>query len=116
MRLHVHVSDACFNYVPLRKNTEKRGLAELKSRQYTCSHSIYSCSCLFVSVASLVALSQVDILFGWFCRFEDVVSVEFSRTGASTTNRFFAFTVSCRGGVEHEFTSIDRNEYTVRAQ
>ncbi|CDJ60363.1 structure specific recognition protein I, putative [Eimeria maxima] len=77
MRLHVHVSDACFNYVPLRKNTEKRGLAELKSRQ-----------------------------------FEDVVSVEFSRTGASTTNRFFAFTVSCRGGVEHEFTSIDRNEYT----
>ncbi|KAL8445493.1 hypothetical protein Emed_005574 [Eimeria media] len=35
-----------------------------------------------------------------------------SRTGASTTNRFFAFTVSCRGGVEHEFTSIDRNEYT----
>ncbi|KAL8436575.1 hypothetical protein ACSSS7_001607 [Eimeria intestinalis] len=34
------------------------------------------------------------------------------RTGASTTNRFFAFTVSCRGGVEHEFTSIDRNEYT----
>ncbi|CDJ36708.1 uncharacterized protein EMH_0094160 [Eimeria mitis] len=47
-----------------------------------------------------------------FVRFEDVVSVEFSRTGASTTNRFFAFTVSCRGGVEHEFTSIDRNEYT----
>ncbi|CDJ49471.1 structure specific recognition protein I, putative [Eimeria brunetti] len=46
-----------------------------------------------------------------FVRFEDVVSVEFSRTGASTTNRFFAFTVSCRGGVEHEFTSIDRNEY-----
>lgn len=46
-------------------------------------------------------------------RFEDVVSVEFSRTGASTTNRFFAFTVSCRGGVEHEFTSIDRNEYNV---
>ncbi|KEP66234.1 UNVERIFIED_CONTAM: transcriptional elongation factor FACT80 [Hammondia hammondi] len=46
-----------------------------------------------------------------FIRYDDVVSVEFSRTGASTTNRFFAFTVSVRGGGEYEFTSIDRNEY-----
>lgn len=46
-----------------------------------------------------------------FIRYEDVVSVEFSRTGINSQNRFFSFIVSAKGGQEYEFTSLDRNEY-----
>ncbi|BAM42404.1 structure-specific recognition protein 1 [Theileria orientalis strain Shintoku] len=43
--------------------------------------------------------------------FEDIVSVEFSRTGVTTQNRFFAILVSMRGAIEYEFTNIDKSEY-----
>eukprot|EP00921_Rhytidocystis_pertsovi_P003819 GHVQ01006625.1.p1 GENE.GHVQ01006625.1~~GHVQ01006625.1.p1 ORF type:complete len:509 (+),score=59.66 GHVQ01006625.1:289-1815(+) len=46
-----------------------------------------------------------------FIRYDDVVSVEFSRTSATDTTRYFEFRVSCKGGTEYDFTSIDRNEY-----
>ncbi|XP_952806.1 structure-specific recognition protein (SSRP) 1, putative [Theileria annulata] len=46
-----------------------------------------------------------------FIRFEDIVSVEFSRTGVVTQNRFFAILVSMRGGIEYEFTNIDKTEF-----
>lgn len=46
-----------------------------------------------------------------FIKYDDVVSVEFSRTSATDTTRYFEFRVSCKGGTEHDFTSIDRNEY-----
>ncbi|UKK02445.2 structure-specific recognition protein 1 [Theileria orientalis] len=46
-----------------------------------------------------------------FIRFEDIVSVEFSRTGVVTQNRFFAILVSMRGAIEYEFTNIDKSEY-----
>ncbi|EAN31481.2 Structure-specific recognition protein (SSRP1) family protein [Theileria parva strain Muguga] len=46
-----------------------------------------------------------------FIRFEDIVSVEFSRTGATTQNRFFAILVSMRGNIEYEFTNIDKTEF-----
>ncbi|PHJ20159.1 structure specific recognition protein [Cystoisospora suis] len=72
----------------------------------TCSHRAQSGHLYPLNRSFLFIVKPVI-----FIRYDDVVSVEFSRTGASTTNRFFAFTVSVRGGGEFEFTSIDRNEY-----
>eukprot|EP00922_Rhytidocystis_sp_ex-Travisia-forbesii_P063382 GHVS01094304.1.p1 GENE.GHVS01094304.1~~GHVS01094304.1.p1 ORF type:complete len:522 (+),score=77.72 GHVS01094304.1:31-1566(+) len=46
-----------------------------------------------------------------FIKYDDVVNVEFSRTSANDTTRYFEFRVSCKGGTEYDFTSIDRNEY-----
>eukprot|EP00743_Colponemidia_sp_Colp-15_P002921 GILK01003160.1.p1 GENE.GILK01003160.1~~GILK01003160.1.p1 ORF type:complete len:580 (+),score=152.64 GILK01003160.1:54-1742(+) len=48
-----------------------------------------------------------------YIRFEDVLSVEFARVseGSSNTNRSFDLIVSCKSDVEHQFTSIDKNEY-----
>ncbi|KAK1933488.1 putative structure specific recognition protein [Babesia divergens] len=46
-----------------------------------------------------------------FIRFDDIVSVEFSRTGMSTQNRLFAFIISTKMGQEYEFTNIDRAEF-----
>eukprot|EP00922_Rhytidocystis_sp_ex-Travisia-forbesii_P006120 GHVS01008865.1.p1 GENE.GHVS01008865.1~~GHVS01008865.1.p1 ORF type:complete len:522 (-),score=71.00 GHVS01008865.1:249-1814(-) len=46
-----------------------------------------------------------------FIKYDDVVNVEFSRTSANDTTRYFEVRVSCKGGTEYDFTSIDRNEY-----
>eukprot|EP00920_Eleutheroschizon_duboscqi_P003974 GHVT01009274.1.p2 GENE.GHVT01009274.1~~GHVT01009274.1.p2 ORF type:complete len:178 (-),score=29.20 GHVT01009274.1:76-609(-) len=46
-----------------------------------------------------------------FVKYDEIVSAEFSRIGASSTNRYFSFSVSIRGGLSYEFTSIDRNEH-----
>ncbi|ORM41064.1 60S ribosomal protein L10a [Babesia sp. Xinjiang] len=46
-----------------------------------------------------------------FIRFDDIISVEFSRTGVSTQNRFFAFSIATKFGQEFEFTNIDRAEF-----
>ncbi|GBE59375.1 structure specific recognition protein [Babesia ovata] len=46
-----------------------------------------------------------------FIRFDDIISVEFSRTGMSTQNRFFAFSIATKLGQEFEFTNIDRAEF-----
>ncbi|KAK2196927.1 bifunctional SSRP1 domain/Domain of unknown function DUF1747/Structure-specific recognition protein/SSRP1 domain superfamily/PH-like domain superfamily/FACT complex subunit POB3-like [Babesia duncani] len=46
-----------------------------------------------------------------FIRFDDIVSIEFSRTGYITQNRLFSFVVALRGGQEYEFTNIDRSEF-----
>lgn len=46
-----------------------------------------------------------------FIRFDDIISVEFSRTGMSTQNRLFAFSIATKVGQEYEFTNIDRAEF-----
>nr|BAN65366.1 structure specific recognition protein, putative [Babesia bovis] len=46
-----------------------------------------------------------------FIRFDEIISVEFSRTGVSTQNRFFAFSISTKNGQEYEFTNVDRAEF-----
>jgi len=46
-----------------------------------------------------------------YIRYEDVLSVEFSRTVGSQT-KYFEFKVYVKGGDEHLFSSVDRHEYT----
>lgn len=76
--------------------------------QYHCIRCSYKAQdgLLYPLNRSLIFITKPVILV----RFDDVLNIEFSRTGGNQT-RFFELTIAIRGGGEYSFTSIDKAEY-----
>lgn len=76
--------------------------------QYHCIRCSYKAQdgLLYPLNRSFIFITKPVILV----RFDDVLNIEFSRTGGNQT-RFFELTITIKGGGEYSFTSIDKAEY-----